>query len=174
MLPRLRHLVLPALVVGFTLSGVGVASASTEAVTTLTTPKLSEACTIPSFASAHYLIKSGHATSGTWTLAPRLDCTQPKIAMSIQVTLKRYGVAELSTSGRCVATTHLCHSAVAPQRSKSYTTAIRGTWTATVNYSVTGPDAVLFRSSPRAGTCTYHPTELRTSCHYDTVPVVIG
>jgi hypothetical protein len=138
-------------------------------------PKLSESCNIPAFASAHYLIKDGHAMSGTWTLAPRITCDQPKTALTIGTTLKRDGRVQFWSSGRCQARgTHLCKQAVGPTRSKSYTTNIRGSWSASVAYTVAGPDAVLFsRSSPNAGKCSFNAKTFTASCHYDTAPVVI-
>lgn len=149
------------------------ATASARAATL--TPKLPESCPIPAFASARYLISRGHAVSGTWTLSPRITCDTPKLGITIGTTLIRNGVAQLYSSGAC----HwkrdgLCTSAAGPRRTKSYSTSIRGTWTAHVTYTITGVDAIAFaRSSPAAGTCTFAAKVLTARCHYDTAPIVI-
>ncbi|MFL6239139.1 MAG: hypothetical protein ACJ735_06575 [Actinomycetes bacterium] len=141
----------------------------------LRVPALDDSCIIPSFAFAHYATSGGHAVSGTWTLQPRISCDAPKTAVTITVTLRRNGQAQLSSSGVCRAHGKaLCTSATGPRRTKSYATTIRAAWNASVVYSVTGPDAALFgRSSPSAGTCVYRPLKLMATCRYDTAPVVI-
>jgi hypothetical protein len=142
---------------------------------TLPPPDLAESCAIPAFAFVHYSIKSGHAISGTWTLAPHLACNHGKTKMSISTTLKRNGAGQFSSAGSCQSQgLKLCKSAAGPRRSKSYATGIRGTWTAAVTYHLTGPDAIFFcESSPLAGKCSYDAVKFTASCHYDTAPVVI-
>src|SRR5436190_5181022 len=149
--------IIAAAVAGVISAPASVAASATPADAAIRVPSLSDSCDIPSFASVHYLIQSGHAISGTWTLAPRFSCDRGKTSMSISVTLRRNGAAQLASSGFCQRKAlTLCTTALGPRRTKSYSTAIRGTWTASVQYSFAGQDAVLFaRSPPRAGTCTY-------------------
>ena len=176
--PRRTALLSLSVALGVTVA-LAPSSDATVAATTGTAgigvPKLNSSCGIPPFASAHYLIRDGHATSGTWTLAPRLTCDQPKRALSIGATLIHDGHTQFWSAGACQAKPiKWCKAAVAPSRAKSYTTTIRGKWWATVSYSITGPDAILFsRSSSRAGSCKYDAVKMRATCHYDTAPVVI-
>jgi hypothetical protein len=95
--------------------------------------------------------------------------------MNISTTLKRNGAAQLSSVGSCQSHgLQLCKTAVGPRRSKSYTSAIRGTWTASVTYHLSGPDAIFFgASSPLAGKCSYDAVKFTAACHYDTAPIVI-
>jgi hypothetical protein len=95
--------------------------------------------------------------------------------MSIGATLKRDGRAQFWSSGGCrTKSLTVCTTAAGPRRTKSYATSIRGSWTASVVYTVAGPDAILFsQSSPSAGHCKYDAVKFTASCHYDTAPVVI-
>jgi hypothetical protein len=162
-------------VAGVVLAPASHAAPASSGTATLNIAKLSESCSIPAFAFAHYAIKSGHAVSGTWTLQPRIVCDQPKTRLTISATLKRNGAPQFSSSGECRATgLHFCTTAAGPKRSKAYLTSIRGTWTATVQYTLAGIDAVYFaKRSPTAGTCHFDAPKLAVACHYDTAPVVI-
>jgi hypothetical protein len=159
---------------GFALAPSSYAGTSSTG-NALQAPQLSEACHIPPFAFVRYVIQSGHAVSGVWTLEPRLTCTQPKTGMSIKTTLLRNGAPQFASKGACQAyRLSLCTSASGPRVHKSYGTSIRASWSADVEYSVGGPDAILFaRSSASAGTCTYNAPQLRAVCHYRTVAVVL-
>jgi hypothetical protein len=175
-----RRVALTSVITAVGIAGAAFAPGANAAPTTTATavaslPKVSESCGIPPFASAHYLVQSGHAISGTWTLAPRITCDQGKTLITISVTLKRNGATQLTSSGVCRRQNlKFCKTAVGPRRAKSYSTSIRGTWTAAVSYTVGGADAILFaHSSPSAGKCSFVPTNSTAVCHYNTAPVVI-
>jgi hypothetical protein len=150
------------------------ASTTSSGVAALGAAKLSDSCNIAAFATAHYFISNGHATSGTWTMTPRLTCNQPKTSMSITATLLRNGQAQFTSAGSCqVKGLALCKSAAGPRRSQSYTSTIRGSWNAAVVYSVSGPDAILFAQSSAGDSCAYDAVKQRATCRYRTAPVVI-
>jgi hypothetical protein len=116
---------------------------------------------------------SGHALSGTWTIAPKVSCDVGKTKITVSTILRRNHTAQLSSAGSCSAGLEgLCTTASGPKRQRSYGTTIRGTWDAVTQMGLTGPDVRSYaRTDPKH--CFYRPTTLTTTCTYVSKKLII-
>jgi hypothetical protein len=114
-------------------------------------------------------VRTGHAYSGTWSLAPVLRCNNPEVKLSFSVVLRHDGrdVPALSSSGSCADLTPPCRQASGPTRRESYGRNVRGTWIAHAIMTFTGADAIFFAN------CRYDATALTSTCVIDSAPTSI-
>src|SRR4051794_32036109 len=110
----------------------------------------------------------GNATSGTWTLAPKLTCNHLKTRIAIVAVLHKAGRAQMGSAGRCVVglDVQVCRTAAGPTRQlKVSGSGMHGHWSTIVSYQLQGPDAWLWFSGHR-GNCKWEAQSISALCRY--------
>jgi hypothetical protein len=151
--------------------GVPVASTSVDLAVAVTNGNCR--ATPNAIAAYRFDPNSGHALSGTWTVAPKVTCDVGKTKITVNTILRRNHSAQLSSAGSCTAGLRgLCSSAAGPRRQRSYGTTIRGTWDAVTSMGLSGPDVRSYaRTDPTH--CHYRTPMLTTTCTYVSKTLII-
>jgi hypothetical protein len=161
---RLRRFVQLALVV------IGILVAALALPATDAFAEGADHCTVRPNVGWTYLYdtRTGHAISGTMSIAPSLVCNAGKLGMSVRGVLRRDHSQQLTTSKSCRFESNglsSCTKVQSPKVHKSYGTSIRGTWDEVVFATLTGPGVQAYvRGDP--GHCSYRASTLTATCTY--------
>lgn len=121
----------------------------------------------------HYRTRNGHATSGVWSVATSVSCTQGKSSLSIDGYLLHDGaqVPGMDAGGRCSGPLPTgCWYAGGKDR-LVVASGIAGSWQLQVVITMQGPDTLLYAQSDG---CTEDVPTTTMTCTATSTPYVIN
>ena len=131
-------------------------------------PVLDQQCsTNKDIAQVNVAMKSGHASSGSWTLKPVFACKDAENDLTVHAVLDRNGRPLLTSDGSCTSTVPSCTTAIGAVKRAQLGASIRGTYVLQLTVTITGVDAALTQN------CTYSAPTLTATCTATSSPVVI-